>query len=70
MPASTAQHSHRNTTKVSHKPFKARKSTKGALKEIQKGRFSAADRGAYLTANRQSPRRLLNEKNPAPATYV
>lgn len=36
MPAPVA-HSHRNTTKVTHKPFKARKATKGALKEILKG---------------------------------
>ncbi|POS83137.1 hypothetical protein EPUL_004403 [Erysiphe pulchra] len=31
-------HSHRSTTKVTHKPFKSRKATKGALKEIQKGK--------------------------------
>jgi hypothetical protein len=37
MPAPVA-HSHRNTTKVTHKPFKARKATKGALKEILKGK--------------------------------
>lgn len=36
MPA-TVGHSHRSTTKVAHKSFKARKSTKGALKEIMKG---------------------------------
>lgn len=34
-----ANHSHRSTTKSSHKPFKARKATKGALKEILKGKF-------------------------------
>ncbi|KFY93935.1 hypothetical protein V500_03476 [Pseudogymnoascus sp. VKM F-4518 (FW-2643)] len=37
MPA-TVGHSHRSTTKVAHKSFKARKSTKGALKEIMKGK--------------------------------
>lgn len=37
MPTSVESHSHRNTTKTSHKPFKARKATKGALKEISKG---------------------------------
>jgi len=37
MPSSVASHSHRSTTKVSHKPFKSRKSTKGAIKEITKG---------------------------------
>ncbi|RKF57702.1 Ribosome biogenesis protein tsr1 [Erysiphe neolycopersici] len=31
-------HSHRSTTKVTHKPFKSRKATKGSLKEIQKGK--------------------------------
>lgn len=36
-PSSTVQHSHRSTTKQSHKPFKSKKATKGALKEIQKG---------------------------------
>lgn len=36
MPA-TVGHSHRSTTKVAHKSFKARKSSKGALKEIMKG---------------------------------
>jgi pre-rRNA-processing protein TSR1 len=36
MPATVA-HSHRSTTKVSHKSFKSRKSTKGALKELMKG---------------------------------
>jgi hypothetical protein len=38
MPSSVASHSHRSTTKASHKPFKSRKATKGTLKEIQKGR--------------------------------
>lgn len=37
MPASVESHSHKSTTKVSHKPFKSRKATKGALKEIAKG---------------------------------
>jgi pre-rRNA-processing protein TSR1 len=36
MPAPVA-HSHRNTTKVTHKPFKSRKASKGALKEAMKG---------------------------------
>ena len=36
MPATVA-HSHRSTTKVAHKSFKARKATKGALKELLKG---------------------------------
>ncbi|KAE9375767.1 putative ribosome biogenesis protein tsr1 like protein [Stipitochalara longipes BDJ] len=40
MPSSVSSHSHRSTTKVSHKPFKSRKTTKGALKEISKGKVS------------------------------
>ncbi|KHJ32223.1 putative pre-rrna processing protein tsr1 [Erysiphe necator] len=35
-------HSHRSTTKVTHKPFKSRKATKGFLKEIQKGKLDKA----------------------------
>lgn len=30
-------HSHRPTTKVSHKPFKSRKATKGQLRNAAKG---------------------------------
>jgi len=37
MPSSVSSHSHRSTTKASHKPFKSRKATKGAIKEIKKG---------------------------------
>jgi pre-rRNA-processing protein TSR1 len=37
MPSSVSGHSHRSTTKASHKPFKSRKATKGAVKEIKKG---------------------------------
>ncbi|KAE8441680.1 hypothetical protein EG329_004553 [Mollisiaceae sp. DMI_Dod_QoI] len=40
MPSSTVQHSHRSTTKSSHKLFKSRKATKGVLKEISKGKVS------------------------------
>jgi len=39
MPAPIITHSHRSTTKVAHKPFKARKATKGALKELSKGKL-------------------------------
>jgi hypothetical protein len=50
MPASVGTHSHRSTTKTSHKPFKSKKATKGALKEISKGRNKVHDFfGAYLT---------------------
>lgn len=39
MPSSVTAHSHRSTTKVSNKPFKSRKATKGALKELSKGKL-------------------------------
>ena len=39
MPGPVESHSHRSTTKVVHKPFKARKATKGALKELSKGKL-------------------------------
>lgn len=38
MPATVASHSHRPTTKVANKPFKARKATKSALREASKGK--------------------------------
>jgi hypothetical protein len=46
MPASVESHSHRSTTKIVHKPFKSRKSTKGALKELAKGKiiFNVSER--------------------------
>lgn len=39
MPSAVAIHSHRPTTKVSHKSFKSKKATKGALREEAKGKF-------------------------------
>lgn len=38
-------HHHRSTTKVSHKPFKAKHSTKSALKEKSKGKVESLERG-------------------------
>jgi pre-rRNA-processing protein TSR1 len=56
MPASVEHHSHRSTTKVAHKPFKARKTTKGALKELSKGKTSRIEYdGLQLSACRQAP---------------
>ncbi|RKF74672.1 Ribosome biogenesis protein tsr1 [Golovinomyces cichoracearum] len=40
MRLTSQSHSHRSTTKVTHKPFKSRKATKGSLKEIQKGKVT------------------------------
>jgi pre-rRNA-processing protein TSR1 len=54
MPSSVSSHSHRSTTKTSHKPFKSRKATKGALKEISKGLYSSQLLNSLvMTQNRQ-----------------
>lgn len=54
MPAPVAIHSHRSTTKVSHKAFKARKATKGALKEISKGMVPTMQASNIQTYNLQA----------------
>jgi pre-rRNA-processing protein TSR1 len=54
MPAPVAVHSHRSTTKVSHKAFKARKATKGALKEISKGMVPTMQASNIQTYNLQA----------------
>jgi pre-rRNA-processing protein TSR1 len=57
MHAPVVSHSHRSTTKVTHKPFKARKATKGALKELSKGKLcSIYDLGTVLIPCRQDTR--------------
>jgi hypothetical protein len=40
-PVAVQSHHHRSTTKQNKKGFKARHATKGALKEISKGTFTA-----------------------------
>ncbi|KAK4122598.1 DUF663-domain-containing protein [Parathielavia appendiculata] len=45
-------HSHRATTKVSHKPFKSRKATKGQLRDAAKGRI-AGQKGQRKTPHQQ-----------------
>ncbi|TVY80311.1 Ribosome biogenesis protein tsr1, partial [Lachnellula suecica] len=55
MPSSVASHSHRSTTKSSHKPFKSRKASKGALKEIQKGKVQDL-------SHRKTPHQTLMSK--------
>ncbi|KAK2071828.1 hypothetical protein P8C59_006221 [Phyllachora maydis] len=53
MPSAVASgHSHRPTTKVSHKPFKSRKATKGALREAAKGKLPN-ERGQRKTPHQQ-----------------
>ncbi|KAK7920412.1 hypothetical protein PG985_008434 [Apiospora marii] len=51
MPAAMA-HSHRPTTKISHKGFKSKKATKGALREQAKGKLSN-ERGVRKTPHQQ-----------------
>jgi hypothetical protein len=43
-------HSHRATTKVSHKPFKSRKATKGQLRDAAKGMTHAGFRTLRQTS--------------------
>ncbi|KAL2265371.1 hypothetical protein VTJ83DRAFT_6471 [Remersonia thermophila] len=45
-------HSHRPTTKVSHKPFKSRHATKGQLRDAAKGRI-ASEKGQRKTPHQQ-----------------
>ncbi|KAK4111164.1 DUF663-domain-containing protein [Canariomyces notabilis] len=47
-----AGHSHRPTTKVSHKPFKSRKATKGQMRNAAKGR-TQDERGLRKTPHQQ-----------------
>lgn len=54
MPGAVATgHSHRPTTKVSHKAFKSRKATKGAIRDAAKG--ESRRRGTYGILDIKSP---------------
>ncbi|OBR05995.1 AARP2CN domain-containing protein [Colletotrichum higginsianum IMI 349063] len=46
-------HSHRPTTKVTHKPFKSKHATKGALRDAAKGRLPGEERGQRKTPHQQ-----------------
>ncbi|KAL1839763.1 hypothetical protein VTJ49DRAFT_1186 [Mycothermus thermophilus] len=50
--AVSSGHSHRPTTKVSHKPFKSRHATKGQLRDAAKGRI-ANEKGQRKTPHQQ-----------------
>ena len=54
----TDQHHHRSTTKVSHKPFKSKHLSKGALKERSKGKVETLEKGVRRTANQQMMSKL------------
>lgn len=46
-------HHHRNTTKVSHKPFKSKHATKGLIKDLKKGKMEAFQKGSRKTPQQQ-----------------
>ena len=46
-------HHHRNTTKVSHKPFKSRHATKGLIKDLNKGKVEGLSKGSRKTPHQQ-----------------
>lgn len=64
-PSSDAHH-HRNTTKVSHKPFKSKHATKSWLKEMAKGKMEnteAADNNKRKTPHQQTMSKLDRKNN-------
>lgn len=72
MPAAVASHSHRPTTKVSHKPFKTRAASKHELRDRAKGKIFAISFGlffflvTYILTKPQVeyPTKRANEKHP------
>ncbi|ORY64441.1 putative pre-rRNA processing protein Tsr1 [Pseudomassariella vexata] len=52
MPSAVGGHSHRPTSKVSHKAFKSKKATKGALRELSKGKVPN-EKGQRKTPHQQ-----------------
>ncbi|KAJ9645926.1 ribosome biogenesis protein tsr1 [Coniosporium tulheliwenetii] len=79
--APIAEHHHRSTTKVSHKPFKSRHASKSTLKEISKGKIETRERGSRKTPHQQvmskfdrrnqaKQKRLLNHEQHEKATGV
>ncbi|CAI7573853.1 unnamed protein product [Penicillium manginii] len=55
--APTQVHSHRSTTKVSHKPFKSKHASKSALKDLAKGKIEV-ERGTRKTPHQQLKSKL------------
>ena len=58
MPSATEPHHHRSTTKQSHKAFKPRFTSKGALKDKAKGKVESLERGTRRTAHQQMMSKL------------
>ncbi|KAF2433145.1 pre-rRNA processing protein Tsr1 [Tothia fuscella] len=80
-PMSTASHHHRSTTKVSHKSFKSRHSTKSFLKDKAKGKIEGLEKGTRKTPhqtmmskldrrNQAKQKRLLNNQQHSKATGI
>ena len=57
-------HHHRNTTKVSHKPFKSKHATKGLIKDLSKGKVENIQKGSRKTPHQQIMSKL-DRKNQA-----
>lgn len=56
--APTTEHHHRNTTKVSHKPFKSRHATKSLIRDLAKGKIE----GTEAKPNRKTPHQQVMSK--------
>ncbi|KAI5306035.1 hypothetical protein KEM55_008753 [Ascosphaera atra] len=57
-PSVAAPHHHRSTTKQSHKPFKSKHASKGALKDQNKGKVEREERGSRKTPSQQLQSKL------------
>ncbi|KAL1954450.1 hypothetical protein VTO42DRAFT_1174 [Malbranchea cinnamomea] len=62
--AVSTQHHHRSTTKKENKPFKSKHLTKGALKNLNKGKVELRERGSRKTPHQQLMTKL-ERKNQA-----
>ena len=57
-------HHHRNTTKISHKPFKSKYATKSFLKDLNKGKVEQIQKGSRKTPHQQVMSKI-DRKNQA-----
>lgn len=56
--APLTEHHHRNTTKISHKPFKSRHATKSLIRDLAKGKVE----GTEVKPNRKTPHQQIMSK--------
>ena len=61
----TEVHHHRNTTKISHKPFKSRHATKSLIKEIAKGKIEGTEKKGSRKTPHQQVMSKFDRKNHA-----